>query len=463
MEKNQEQSGKLGKWVKTSISVRMLTVGMLIVLLLIPLSYVKSLIKERQSRQKEVVYEINKKWGKEVLLYGPILKVPYKTYEVKKIFNQANTKYTKEVKETIKNAYFFPKKLNINSNINPEEKKRGIYKTAVYTSTIDIQGSFPKPDFSEKEIKEQDILWEKAKLIVQTSNLKGVNELVEVKFHKNNYSFESNYNEGVTISSHENINSTSYLHKLETKFINKEDLPSKNEVNFSMKINTNGSEQVRFIPIGKETDVRIVSDWKTANFTGEYLPYNSEKITDNGFDAKWKVLDINRPFPQQYFSGIPNLKKYAFGVNFMIPVDEYQKSERSSKYGFLVIGLTFLIFFLIQTISKIQIHPFQYLMIGVALVLFYTLLISISEHSDFFKAYLIAGISVIVLISLYAKSILKTVKFSSFIGISLTLLYTFIFIIIQLESYALLVGSVGLFVILASVMYASRQIDWHNS
>ena len=121
-----------------------------------------------------------------------------------------------------------------------------------------------------------------------------------------------------------------------------------------------------------------------------------------------------------------------------------------------------LLFFLIQTLSKINIHPFQYLMIGLALVMFYTLLVSISEHSNFLKAYLIAGVSVVLLITLYSKSILKTIKFPAFIGFSLTALYAFIYIIIQLENYALLVGSIGLFIILAIVMFVSRKIDWHN-
>ena len=122
----------------------------------------------------------------------------------------------------------------------------------------------------------------------------------------------------------------------------------------------------------------------------------------------------------------------------------------------------FLIFFLIQTMSKIHIHPFQYLMIGLALVMFYTLLVSISEHSNFLKAYLIAGISVVLLITLYSKSILRNFKFSALIGLSLTALYSFIYVIIQLENYALLVGSIGLFVILATVMFVSRKIDWSN-
>ena len=359
----------------------------------------------------------------------------------------------------IKFAYFFPSELNIQSNINPNEKERGIYKTAVYQSKIDIKGSFPIPDFSEKGIDSKDIIWDKAKFIIETSNLKGVNDLVAIKINKSSYPFTSKYEK-----SNKEYFAGDYvnLHKLESKFIKVEDVPSKSSMNFSIDLKINGSKQIRFIPIGKETNLNITSDWKTANFIGEYLPLNEDKITDAGFDAKWKILDINRPFPQQSFKGIPDLMEYAFGVNFMIPVDEYQKSERSAKYGFLVIGLTFLIFFLIQTMSKISIHPFQYLMIGIALTMFYTLLISISEHSSYLKAYLIAGTSVVLLITLYSKSILKNIKFPLFIGISLTALYAFIFVIIQLENYALLVGSIGLFVILASVMFTSRKIDWEQ-
>lgn len=461
MEHQHSQQAKIGKWIRTSITARMIMVGFLILILLIPLSYIKSLIQERMLRQQEVVQEINQKWGKEVLLYGPILKVPYKTYKEKIVTNSKTKLFQKETTVKIKYAYFFPQSLEIHSNINPNEKERGIYKTAVYQSKIDISGSFTRPDFSEIDVKDEDIIWEKSRLIIKTSNLKGVNNLVRMKFHKNDYAFNSKH------SNNSNENNAYYsdyisLHNLESSFLKKGDIPTKNSVFFSMSMSMNGSKQIRFIPIGKETTVGIKSNWKTANFIGEYLPYNADKITENGFDAKWKVLDINRPFSQQSFSGIPALNKYAFGVNFMIPVDEYQKSERSVKYGFLVIGLTFLVFFLIQTMSKIPIHPFQYLMIGIALTMFYTLLISISEHSSYLKAYFIAGVAVVSLITLYSKSILKTIKFPLFIGASLTALYAFIFVIIQLENYALLVGSIGLFIILAAVMYASRKIDWQN-
>jgi len=451
------QQNKFGNWIKNSITARMLMIGILIIVLLIPLSYIESLIRERANRQESVVNEINEKWGSEVLLYGPILKIPYKTYTEKLVTNSETKKITKETISHVNYAYFFPEKLAINSEINPEVKKRGIYKTSVYKSTMDLSGNFTKPNFSSIDVESKDVLWEKATVIVKTSNLKGINNQVEISLNSNSYAFVPKYEAQQKNAFNNNEIS---MHKLETSYLKKEELNIDTQP-FSIKLTVSGSEQFKIIPIGKETKLNVSSNWKTANFIGEFLPLNSDKITENGFDALWNVLHINRPFSQEYFKNLPNLNEYAFGVNFKIPVDEYQKSERSAKYGFLVIALTFLIFFLIQSISKINIHPFQYLMIGLALTMFYTLLISISEHSNFLKAYVIAGISVIVLITLYSKSILKTFKFPLFIGISLSALYTFIFIIIQLENYALIVGSIGLFAILATVMYVSRKIDWN--
>ena len=457
MENTSKQTpNKFGHWLKTSITARMLMVGFLTIILLIPLFFIEDLIHERAQRQHQVISEINEQWGNEVLIYGPILKVPYKVYTEKTVTDKHTKKVFTETVEEVRNAYFFPEDLNINSSINPEEKKRGIYTTAVYNSTFNISGTFVKPSFEDIEIADKDILWNKTKLLVKTSNVKGVNT-ANLKLNNTSYELTSKYNSNRNYD-YQEVN----LHTLETKFIKPEHNTFTNALQFDLDFNVKGSKQVRIIPTGRITETQITSDWKSANFFGEFLPYNDDKINASGFDAKWKILDLNRPFAQQHFGVLPNLTEFAFGVNFMIPVDEYQKSERSAKYGFLVIGLTFLIFFLIQTMSKIHIHPFQYLMIGLALTMFYTLLVSISEHSNFLKAYLIAGSSVIVLITIYSKSILKTLKFPLFIGGSLTALYTFIYVIIQLENYALLVGSIGLFLILAIVMFVSRRIDWNN-
>lgn len=450
---NKPQQNKIGHWLKSSITARMLMVGFLVIILLIPLSFINSLIKERAYRQQDVVSEINQKWGNNVLLYGPILKLPYKTYSETKTYNEKTKTYFKETQTHIKYAYIFPENLKSQVDVKSKTLNRGNFESAVFTTQMDFSGNYIPVDLTAKGIKQEDIIWDKSSIIIKTSNLKGIKSEIQIKIQDKAYSFETNFNQS----------KSSNMDVLESNFINSKNIFKDKNANFSFSMTFNGSRQIELIPIGKITTMHMTSNWADPSFIGNYLPNDETKqITKEGFKADWKVLHINRAFSQQHLKSIPSLNQFAFGTKFMVMVDEYQKSERSAKYGFLVIGLTFLIFFLIQTLSKINIHPFQYLMIGIALTMFYTLLVSISEHSNFLKAYAISGASVIALITLYSKSILKTFKFPLFIGLSLTALYTFIYVIIQLENYALLVGSIGLFLILSIVMFVSRKIDWNN-
>ena len=456
MENNENKStpqptNKFGHWLKTSITARMIIVGTLIMVLLIPLAYVNILIEERSYRQQNVVREINTKWGNDIIIYGPILKVPYKTYSETSKFNEKTKSYIKETKTHINYAYIFPEELNTDANVNSKSLYLGNFESAVFTADMELDGSFNKVDLSAKGMKNEDIVWNKATMLFKTTNLKGIKTEMAIQLNDENYAFETNFND----------NTQYRLDELETNFLDKKLIES--TFKFNISVTYDGSEQIKLIPVGKITTMTMESNWADPGFIGNYSPDDETRsITEDGFKVDWKVLSVNRAFSQQYLKKLPNLHQFAFGTKFVVLVDEYQKSERSAKYGFLVIALTFLLFFLIQTLSKINIHPFQYLMIGLALIMFYTLLVSISEHSNFLKAYLIAGTSVVLLITLYSKSILKTLKFPIFIGLSLTALYAFIYVIIQLENYALLVGSVGLFIILAIVMFVSRKIDWNN-
>ncbi|WP_430412172.1 cell envelope integrity protein CreD [Kordia sp.] len=449
---NKNDNNKFSTWLKNSITARMAMMGLLILLLMIPLTLIQKLIKEREYRQQGVIEDINDGWGNSILVYGPILKVPYKTYEETVKYDAETNNTFKEKRTIVKYAFFFPKSLNFDTNVKASPKKRNNFESAVFTTTIATSGSFDIPDFSSKSIAPENIVWEKATLLIKTTNLKGLKSEVALNINGNTYGFETNFS---VTNSYKNS-----LDELESSFIALKDVPTTSEQAFNFSLQYNGSESIKFIPIGKVTDVKMVSDWNDPSHIGNFITQNENATEDGGFEANWRILNTNRPFSQQSFNTLPNLNEFAFGTKFIIPLDEYQKSERAAKYGFLVIGLTFLVFFLIQTLSNINIHPFQYLMIGIALVMFYTLLISISEHSSFLKAYFIAGVAVIVMITLYSKSILRYWKFPLFIGVSLTALYGFIFVIIQLESYALLVGSVGLFVILGLVMFVSRKIDW---
>lgn len=431
METNFQQEPKVPFFQTTT--AKMIMVGILTLVLIIPLALVQELIVERSQRQKEVITETTAKWGNSVYFYGPILKVPYKDP-----MSGANNY-----------AYFFPETLNNKTEVTMVKPlERSIYKSNVFTTKMQFDGNYTNLNFASKGIPAENIYWNRAKILIRTTNLKSLKDEVKMKIGNQNLAFES-----VASSSNDSIES------LETNYFDYQNL--QNEAKFNFTISFNGSKQVKMVPIGKTTDAKMTSNWNSPNFNGNFSPI-SRNITDNGFEANWKILHFNRPFAQSYFDILPELGKYAFAVDFITPVDEYQQSERASKYGFLVIGLTFLIFFLIQSISKINIHIFQYSMIGIALIMFYTLLISITEHSSFSFAYLVAGASVIVMISLYSISILKDKKFPMFIGASLSVLYTFIYVIIQLEDYALLVGSIGLFLILAAVMYFSRKIEWNK-
>ncbi len=402
METQMQQEPKVSFFQTTT--AKMIMVGILTLVLIIPLALVQELIVERSQRQKEVITETTAKWGNSVYFYGPILKVPYKDP-----MSGANNY-----------AYFFPETLNNKTEVTMVKPlERSIYKSNVFTTKMQFDGNYTTPNFASKSIPAENVYWNRAKILIRTTNLKSLKDEVKMKIGNQNLAFES-----VASSTNDSIES------LETNYFDYQSL--QNEAKFNFTISFNGSKQVKMVPIGKTTDAKMTSNWNSPNFNGNFSPI-SRDITDKGFEANWKILHFNRPFAQSYFDILPELGKYAFAVDFITPVDEYQQSERASKYGFLVIGLTFLIFFLIQSISKINIHIFQYSMIGIALIMFYTLLISITEHSSFSFAYLVAGASVIVMISLYSISILKDKKFPMFIGASLSVLYTFIYVIIQLE------------------------------
>jgi len=446
----EQKRNKFGNWLRNSITARMLVVGFLLLILLIPLEFVKELIRERGHRQTEVIHEINSKWGNEVILSGPILKVPYNTYKDNKVFNDKTQRYEIHTETITKHAFLFPDALDIESNVETKPLNRSIYESVVYTAEISVNGKFPKLNFDYKDIQEEDILWDKITVLLQTSNLKGIRNTVIVELGEESLPMTPRYD-------------TNYLNTIESPAFKHVKKGIETSLSFSYHLKVNGSETLKFIPIGKETAASMSSNWHSPSFDGQFLPEDgSREISQNDFKAAWKVLQINRQFEQLFINHIPDLSNFAFGTNLIIPVDEFQKSERTSKYGFMVIGITLLVFLLIQLVSKLYIHPFQYVMIGLALVMFYTLLIAISEHSSFLKAYLIAASAVLVLITFYSRAILKGFKFPLMICASLASLYGFIYVIIQLESYALLVGSIGLFTILALVMFASRKIDWNN-
>ncbi|GAA4828723.1 cell envelope integrity protein CreD [Algivirga pacifica] len=423
--------------------VRIFTVGIIILLLLIPVSMVENLIWERQQRQKEASSEISGKWGYAQTISGLVLTVPYKVY--KTVYNKEREEY--ERLEEKKYAYFLPDDLAIDGVVSPEMRYRGIFQVIVYNAVLSVKGKFLQPDFRLLKIDEKDVLWEDASINLGVSDLRGLQEEVTLKWNKNSYAM----NPGTTAE------------RVLERGINTPVLLSKEgeQYTFDISLNFNGSSRLLFTPLGKVSNVHIASSWKDPSYTGAFLPDHRE-ITEDGFTADWKVLHLNRPYPQQFTGRVEGIDESTFGVNLIRPNDEYQKSMRTAKYAVMFIALTFLVFFFSQTLNKVRIHPIQYIMVGLALCTFYVLLIALSEHIPFYLSYTAASTAIIVMITLYAHTIFKGTRITLMLGGIMTALYGFIYIIIQQEDYALLIGSIGLFTILGGTMYLSRKIDWHN-
>jgi inner membrane protein len=231
---------------------------------------------------------------------------------------------------------------------------------------------------------------------------------------------------------------------------------------FNTILNIRGSEELHFVPLGGNSTYALQSSWPAPSFDGNSLPITRD-VKDSGFNASWQFNKANLPFGTLLRSPKLKASELAFGVTLVQPADQYAKTERAVKYAILIIGLSFSLFFIIDVMQKKPVHPVQYILVGIALVIFYTLLLSFSEFILFDWAYAAAALATITLISFYVKSHFGNWRTAGIFTLVLTLLYTFIFVLVRLEDTALLVGSIGLFFILAIAMYLSRKIDWYGT
>ncbi|WP_294177235.1 cell envelope integrity protein CreD [Coprobacter sp.] len=434
-----QEEAKKGNNKNNALTIKIILIALLIIVLIIPITMVQNMIMERNKTANDASAEVQQKWSKPQNITGPILVIPYKEYiEQENKMRQTDIRY----------LYILPEKLQISGNIETENLKRGLYDIVVYRSSIKLSGSFDFTDLQQKNITGQQLLLNEAKLTIGISDLHGITEQVEGKWKDEILSFNPGVNNPLILSG---VSCPISLSNMEE------------EIPFGINLRIKGSESAMFTPLGKTTLVSLKSNCSTPSFTGAFLPENRE-VAENGFSATWKILNLNRNYPQ-VFTGENwsiDLNDSTFGVNLLLPVDQYQKSIRSIKYAFLIIILTFVICFFVEVLQKKNINPFQYLLIGLALCLFYTLLVSISEHLNFTLSYVIATTMTIGLLTFYLSGILKIKKTAITIGGMLLLLYTYIFILIQMEIYALLVGSIGLFIILAIIMYCSLKINWNT-
>lgn len=432
---------------RNTVMIKAVFIAIITLLLLIPAAMISNLVYERQNTKNEAINEIGEKWGKEQTITGPFLTIPF-TKHIKRYSPKDSTDVWIERTDYLN---MLPENLNISGSIAPEKRYRGIFEVIVYNSDISLDGDFSTLNIKDFDIEAKDLHLNNAFLSIGISDLRGIEEQIDLKWGENTKVF----NPG-TITT--NIISSGINAPLNISVNSNGDILSEP---FAFNVKLKGSEYLRFVPVGKITDVELKSDWSTPSFDGAFLP-DHRTVSDSGFVANWNVLHLNRNYPQAWLNSEHRVQESAFGVDLLLPVDNYKKSERSIKYAILFIGLTFLVFFFIEIINKKRVHPIQYILVGLALCLFYTLLLSISEHSSFNFAYLASSVLTIGLISAYTKTVLKSTSLTGLMSGILNILYLFIYVIIQLEDYALLMGSIGLFIILSLVMYFSRKIDWYQ-
>ena len=413
-------------------------------LLLIPTAMIRGLIHEREYTQQDAIREVSSKWGEEQTISGPYVSVPYFRY-IKQYSKRDSVYKMVQIKE---NIHFLPTELNINGNISPERRYRGIYEIVVYNSKLNISGVFKNIKFADLDIPLKDIQFDKATISIGIDDLRGIEEQVSLNWNDDKFLFNPGTVTKDIIES--GINSSVKISKNDSSLYE-----------FSFDLDLKGSQLLYFVPVGEITDVTMTSSWNNPSFNGAFLP-DSRSISDSGFTANWNILHLNRNFPQMWIGSNRYTSDSAFGIDLLLPVDNYQKSMRSIKYAILFIVFTFIVFFFVEVLNKIFIHPVQYILVGIALIVFYTLLLSVSEHLHYNLAFIVSAIATLLLIAGYVKAILKSNQLTLLISGILLVLYTFIFVIIQLQDYALLIGSIGIFIILGLVMYFSRKIDWYN-
>ena len=441
---------------RNSTIIKLLGVGALVLVLLIPLMMITGVLSDRLQRRNEAVADITSSWGREQNVIGPVLGIPYqyKFKAVKEMPAPDGKMERREVEETATaNAYFLPETLNIAGDVKTDTKHRGIYTAAVFRALVTLSGKFKTPDFGPLKIDMKDVQWKDAFVTIAINDLRGTRDAIVLDWGGAKRpllpgSQVPGYTTGATAS-------------LGT------DKPIASEIQFSIPLDFNGSEGIFFAPFGMQNEATLKSNWADPGFRGAFLPAESS-VRSDGFNATWKVSYYGRNYPQSWTSRDGNerfttrsVSDSLFGAQFLSILDAYRYVERSIKYGVLFLVLVFTTFFLFEVTARQKIHPFQYLMVGAALCLFYLLLLSISEFIGFSWAYLIAAVTSTLLITWYCRFFLGGGMRTLMIGAGLAGVYTFLYITLRQQDYALLMGAIALFVVLAIVMYVTRKVDWY--
>ncbi|GMV29398.1 MAG: hypothetical protein AMXMBFR59_15230 [Rhodanobacteraceae bacterium] len=420
-----------------SFTLKVLGIGALALLMLIPLLQVQGLVDERSGLRDQAVAQVASRWGEAQTVGGPVLALMY----------PQRWKTDQGWTERTATRLVLPVALDIDTRLRTATRAYGIYATPVYTAGITMNARFESEDLAPLRTLATAGAGS-LELRIPLADVRGLREVRTVRINGKDYRLQP----GTITSGYATAAVTLDTALLQTP------------VSVELALDLAGTERIQFLPTGRTTSLRLAADWGDPSFTGAFLPVRHE-VTDQRFEAAWQVLELNRGYGQQWDEGeldASRIAASAFGVTLYQPASIYQQNERAGKYGVLFIALTFVAFFLFEVLKKLRVHPVQYLLIGVALCTFYLLLLALSEQIGFGPAYALAAAAVALLVGGYAAAVLSTRRAGLVLGGSLAAVYGLLYGLVVSEQYSLLIGALTLLAVIALMMYLTRRVDWYG-
>lgn len=427
-----------------SPGLKLLLIAALTVGMVVPLFFINMTLSEREGRAAEAAGDVASGWGGSQIVAGPMLLVPY-------VENETQIVDGRSVLTPVRRAVaIMPERLKLNATADASERHRGIFDIPVYRTDVSVHAEFKKEALAAAFTSDATPLWNEAVVTVLVSDQRGLADNVVLDANGKPIDFEPGSGlEGGTISG---------IHAP----LAMGDAPGNLVLNARFALR--GTRELSFVPLGRSTTSRLASGWRAPSFFGAFLP--AEHRTDGqGFQSQWSVPYLARGFAQSFVATDATLTKMldsSFGVRFYKPVDFYQLVERSLKYAILFVGLGLLVFFVAELVANRRLHAVQYVLVGAAQVLFYLLLLSFAEHTGFLMAYSLAAVATVALTSLYARSAFASTIRAVVLGVIMSGLYGLLYVILNSEDDALLIGSLLLFAALGATMFVTRRTDWYR-
>lgn len=454
-------SASIGRGLR-SPGFKFFIIAFLILLMLIPMLLVWAMIEDRSRSAKKVAQDIAQEWGDKQTINGPFLVVPY---TASRTIGQGD-KAVEQLEE--RHAIFLPAQTTIEASATPKSLRRSIYEITVYSSAMTVNGRFDAPNMGEVAPDAKTVRWGDALLAVSISDVSGLKSATPLKIDgAGERPFEPSVGL-VPVGSYSN-NRYSTMQGINARISSSPSAGAAlNAFTFSFGLTLDGSSGLLFAPVARDTVVTMQSTWPHPSFTGSFLPVD-RSVSDNGFTARWQIPHLARSVPQGWaLVGSDNardtpdqrMSEFNFGVDFYIPVDTYDLASRAAKYATMFLAVAFMTVLLMEIRSGCAVHAAQYVLVGIAILFFHVLLVALAEHIGFLPAYVIGSLATASMLALYIAMALGSWRKGGVMLAILLTLYALLYLVLRMEDYALLVGAVGGFIVLAVVMFATLDVDW---